>query len=102
MTKVKWRIDPELKMFRKNVLDIHREKKKIINSTDPNCATLLDNIQEKLTSARSLYSREVRKLQQQSQNKRDQEVSDLLKSNPNKVYGLIHKEKAVSSQISVL
>ena len=101
-TKQKKRLDPELKLLRNNVLNIHKEKKKILQSADPDRSTQLENIQQRLTSARSLYSREIYKTQQQSQNKRDQEISDLLNSCPNKVYDLIRREKAESSQISVL
>ena len=63
---------------------------------------LLDDIQEKLTSARSEYSRYIRNVKLQNQTEMDSKMSDLLLSDPNKIYSMIRKEKSASSQISTL
>ena len=87
--------------LRKLVLKIHRERKFVTSSPNPDPA-LLDSVQDRLTSARSLYARAVREKQQEERDLRDQLISELFAENPTKVYKAIKNSKSEISKISTL
>ena len=98
--KPKPQVVPHLASLRKAVLAVHREKKTLSSSLpDP---AVLQAVEERLTEARSVYARSLRETQQQQQDSRDQLLSDLLVSDPSKVYQAIRKNKDASSAISSL
>ena len=92
---------PHLVSLRREVLKIHKEKTALLSSSNPDSA-ILDNLQAGLTTARSLYSRSLREEQQQERNCSDQQLSDLLETDPATVYQAIRKNKSSGSAISNL
>ena len=87
--------------LRKSVLDIHKQKRALNSLPHPD-PSYLEEIQEKLRAARSIYSRTLRESQQQDQDRRDQELSHLLATDPSKVHQAIRRSKAADSAISTL
>ena len=57
----------------------------MLSSSNPD-PVILGKLQETLTTARSDYSRALREEQQQERNISDQQLSDLLETDPSKVH----------------
>ena len=87
---------PHLVKLRKSVLTFHKQRTNILNcpSSDP---SKLQQVQEQLTTARSVYKKGVREIQQLDQDSRDMTVSSQLAVNPSNVHKTIRKEKAATS-----
>ena len=99
--KPKPHVDPYLVSLRKAVLSSHKAKKSLLSSTNPDPGAI-EAVQERLTTARSLYARGLREAKQQDQDNRDLLLSKLLSADPGKVHQAIRNNKPSNSAISRL
>ena len=86
---------PHLVKLRKALLSLHKERSILTSSSHPDPHRLAD-VQEKLTTARSVYKKALRDADQCDQDTRDKLASDW-SINPSVVFQAIRKEKAASS-----